>query len=39
MALSWDRLALVLALTVVMCCGSGLLASRRLRAADPAEIF
>ena len=33
------RGAEVLALTVVMCAGSGLLALRKLRAADPAEVF
>jgi putative ABC transport system permease protein len=31
--------ALVYTLTVVMCCASGALAMRRLRDADPAEIF
>jgi putative ABC transport system permease protein len=31
--------ALVYTLTVVMCCASGGLAMRRLRDADPAEIF
>ena len=29
----------VLVLTVVMCCGSALFALRKLRSADPAEIF
>lgn len=29
----------VFILTVVMCCTSGALASRRLRSADPAELF
>ncbi|TXS96092.1 FtsX-like permease family protein [Parahaliea maris] len=33
------RVALVLALTVGMCAFSGLLALRKLRAADPAELF
>ena len=30
---------LVLALTVVMCAISGLIATRKLRSADPADIF
>ncbi len=29
----------VFALTVVMCAGSGMMALRKLRAADPAEVF
>ena len=33
------RLALVFSLTVVMCIASGLIATRRLQAADPADIF
>ncbi len=33
------RVAIVYVLTVVMCCASGGLAIRRLRQADPAEIF
>jgi putative ABC transport system permease protein len=33
------RIAGVLLLTVVMCCASGALATRKLRSADPAEIF
>jgi putative ABC transport system permease protein len=33
------RLVLVLAMTVVMCCGSAVFALRKLRSADPAEIF
>lgn len=39
MEISAGRAALVLALTVVMCFLSGLLAMRKLRQADPAEIF
>jgi len=39
MRLAPDRAALVLALTVLMCCVSGLLAMRKLRGADPAEVF
>jgi putative ABC transport system permease protein len=34
-----DRGALVLALTVAMCAVSALLAMRKLRSADPAEVF
>ena len=34
-----DRLLLVFALTVLMCFVSGLLAMRKLKAADPADIF
>lgn len=33
------RPALVLALTFTMCCISGLVATRRLKAADPADVF
>ena len=39
MRLSAARSALVLGLTVVMCWGSGVIAMRKLRAADPAEVF
>jgi len=39
MRLSAQRAAIVLCLTVVMCWVSGLIAMRKLRAADPAEIF
>lgn len=39
MRLSPARGALVLALTCFMCSASGLIAIRKLRAADPAEIF
>ena len=39
MGFTVERVVAVFVLTVVMCCGSGLLASRKLRAADPAEIF
>jgi putative ABC transport system permease protein len=34
-----ERALVVLALTVGMCCVSGLIALRKVRAADPAEIF
>ena len=34
-----DRVAFVLTMTVLMCVASGALAVRRLRSADPAEIF
>ena len=34
-----ERGVLVLLLTVAMCAGSGLLALRKLRSADPAEVF
>jgi putative ABC transport system permease protein len=37
--MSLPRIGVVYALTVVMCCTSGGLAVRRLRQADPAEIF
>jgi len=39
MRLSGERAVIVLVLTVVMCWVSGLVAMRKLRAADPAEIF
>jgi putative ABC transport system permease protein len=39
MRLSPGRAGLVLALTVLMCVGSGLLALRKVREADPAEVF
>ena len=38
-AMSWTRTAFVFLLTVAMCCLSGLLATRKLKAADPAELF
>jgi putative ABC transport system permease protein len=34
-----ERAVLVLLLTIAMCAGSGLLAMRKLRSADPAEVF
>ncbi len=34
-----ERAVMVLVLTAVMCAGSGLLALRKLRSADPAEVF
>ncbi|MBI1346278.1 FtsX-like permease family protein [bacterium] len=39
MSLTWDRGLLVFGLTVVMCSLSGLLAIRKLRQADPADVF
>lgn len=38
-SMSWTRTASVFLLTVVMCVVSGLLATRKLKAADPAELF
>jgi putative ABC transport system permease protein len=34
-----SRVLFVYALTAIMCAGSGALAMRKLRRADPAEIF
>ncbi len=39
MQLSWDRVLFIFALTLVMCVVSGLLALRKLLAADPASLF
>jgi putative ABC transport system permease protein len=39
MFLTWERAVGVLALTIGMCAVSGLLALRKIRALDPAEIF
>ena len=39
MFVTWDRAIEVFVLTFAMCTVSGLLAMRRLKAADPAEIF
>jgi len=39
MVLEWQRGAAVLALTVVMCALSGMLALRKVRALDPADVF
>jgi putative ABC transport system permease protein len=39
LAMSWERFAAVFALTVAMCAVSGLMALRRVSAADPAEVF
>jgi len=33
------RALMVFGLTILMCCGSGLLAIRKLKSADPAEVF
>jgi putative ABC transport system permease protein len=38
-AMTLPRVLMVLALTTAMCCGSAMLAVRKLRSADPAEIF
>ena len=37
--MTFDRASIVFILTLVMCLGSGLIAVRRLEAADPADIF
>jgi DevC protein len=37
--MTMDRAVMVLGLTVAMCAGSGLMALRKLRSADPAEVF
>jgi putative ABC transport system permease protein len=34
-----SRAVMVFVFTIVMCCGSGALAMRRIRSADPAEVF
>jgi putative ABC transport system permease protein len=39
MEMTWQRAALVFAVTVAMCCFSGMLAIRKLRGLDPAEVF
>ncbi|HEY8504026.1 MAG TPA: ABC transporter permease DevC [Gemmataceae bacterium] len=39
MVLTWGRVALILGLTVAMCAVSGVVALRRVRTADPAEVF
>jgi putative ABC transport system permease protein len=39
MRMTWEMALLVLGLTVVMCAISGLIAMRKLRSADPADIF
>ncbi|GAB5467886.1 MAG: ABC transporter permease DevC [Rhodospirillales bacterium] len=39
MTMTWERILLVLGLTVAMCALSGSLALRRVVAADPAEVF
>jgi putative ABC transport system permease protein len=38
-AMTLDRMGIVLVLTVGMCVGSGLLAVRKVRSADPADLF
>jgi len=38
-SMTWERAVTVLLLTIFMCCASGALAMRRIRSADPAEIF
>jgi len=37
--MTWERASFVLALTILMCVGSAIIAMRKLRAADPADIF
>lgn len=37
--MTFDRASIVFILTLVMCLGSGMIAVRRLEAADPADIF
>jgi len=37
--MTWERMGLVLLLTVGMCVSSALLAVRKVRTADPAELF
>ena len=37
--MTWERATVVLILTVLMCVGSSLIAMRKLRGADPADIF
>jgi putative ABC transport system permease protein len=39
LAMTWEVAGLVLGLVVVMCAASGLLALRKVRAADPADLF
>ena len=39
MTITWARTGLILVLTVAMCVVSGFLALRRVRTADPAEVF
>jgi putative ABC transport system permease protein len=39
MAMTWQTAGLVLGLVVVMCTASGFLALRKVRAADPADLF
>ncbi len=39
MRLTWDRILSIFALTILMCVVSGLLALRKLLAADPASLF
>ena len=38
-SLTWQRAAAVFVFTIIMCSASGALAMRRIRSADPAEIF
>lgn len=39
MAMTWGRAVLIFVLTVAMCSFSGLLAMRKLKQADPADVF
>lgn len=38
-AMTWERGVMVLGMTVVMCCLAGTMALRKVRAADPADVF
>ena len=39
LTLTTERALFVLLLTLAMCCGSGMIALRKVRSADPAEVF
>jgi putative ABC transport system permease protein len=39
MFMTWDRIITVFFLTLIMCIVSGVIAMRRVQAADPADIF
>lgn len=39
LVMTWTRASSVFALTMLMCAGSGILALRKLNAADPADLF
>jgi putative ABC transport system permease protein len=38
-AMTLERMVMVFIFTIIMCCISGSLAMRRIRSADPAEVF